>query len=66
MSTNVPAKVIAIIGVAGTKGVKRVRCKILIGKYKDKVIIRNVVGPVRIGDILMIKEADMEVAGVID
>ena len=64
--SNVPAEVIAIIGVMGTKGVKRVRCRILEGKYKDKVIIRNVIGPVKKGDILMIKEAEMEVVGVID
>ena len=62
----VPAEVISILGVSGTKGVKRVRCKILADKYKDKVIIRNVVGPVKVGDILMIKEADMEAAGVIE
>ncbi len=62
----VPAEVIAIIDISGTKGVKRARCKILDGKYKDKVIIRNIMGPIKIGDIVMIKEADMEVSGVID
>ncbi len=62
----VPAEVIAILDIAGTKGVKRVRCKILEGKYKDKIVIRNVMGPIKVGDIVMIKEVAMEVAGVIE
>ena len=59
----VPAEVIKILGRMGIKGVSRVRCKILDGTEKDKVLVRNVVGPIRIGDVLMVKETEMESVG---
>ncbi|MCK4551232.1 MAG: 30S ribosomal protein S28e [Candidatus Aenigmarchaeota archaeon] len=62
----IPAKVIALMGKTGAKGVSRVRCKIIDESSRDKVIVRNVMGPVKVGDILMIHKADMETAGVID
>ena len=62
----VPTEVIAILGKSGAKGVSRVRCKIIDEQHKDKVIIRNVMGPIKVGDIIMIQEADMEAAAVLD
>lgn len=62
----VPAKVIQLMEVSGAKGIKRVRCKIVEESKRDRTIIRNVMGPVRIGDILMISEAEMEAASIID
>lgn len=61
----VPAKVVHILGRMGSKGVTRVRCKIISERGRDKILIRNVIGPIRIGDILMIQEAEMEAADVI-
>ena len=59
----VPAEVIAVLGRMGVKGVSRVRCRIKEENGRDKVLMRNVVGPVRVGDILMLKETEMDIGG---
>ena len=58
-----PAEIIQIIGRAGTKGVMRVKCRIIEGNEKGKILTRNVIGPIKMGDILMLKETEMEAAG---
>ncbi|MEM7816352.1 MAG: 30S ribosomal protein S28e [Candidatus Aenigmatarchaeota archaeon] len=55
-----PAEVIEIIERIGFRGIQRVRCKVLDGENKGKLLIRDVIGSVRIGDILMLKETEME------
>jgi small subunit ribosomal protein S28e len=61
----VPAEVLKVLGRMGIKGVSRVRCKVIDGPDKDKVLTRNVVGPIRTGDIIMVKETEMESVGVL-
>ncbi|MFC1691219.1 30S ribosomal protein S28e [Nanoarchaeota archaeon] len=57
----VPASVEEIIGRTGTRGEAiQVRCKILDGRDKDKSIRRNVKGPVKLHDILMLRETEFE------
>jgi small subunit ribosomal protein S28e len=60
-STAIPATVEEIVGRTGTRGeVIQVRCKILDGRDSGKVIRRNVKGPIRINDTLMLRETEIE------
>jgi small subunit ribosomal protein S28e len=56
-----PSKVEEIIGRTGTRGeATQVRCRILAGRDANKVIRRNVKGPVQQGDVLMLRETEIE------
>ena len=56
-----PAEVVEIVGKTGVYGeIMQVMCKVLDGRDRGRVIRRNVKGPVRFGDTLMLMRTDNE------
>lgn len=56
-----PAEVVEVVGKTGMHGeAMQIKARVLEGGDKGRVLTRNAVGPVREGDVVMLKETARE------
>lgn len=61
LASAVAAEVLELVGrIGGKNTTMQVRVKILEGNDAGKISRRNVLGPVRVGDILLLTQTEME------